>query len=247
MTYAEQINRTRVPRHIAIIMDGNGRWAKERGLDRSEGHRKGLDVVHEITDAAAEVGVQYLTLYAFSTENLESSPGRGRRPHGAGGLWYRAGDPRHDREGGCACRSSATSTRLPADVKARLLKCISDTSGGKRIVLNLALSYSSRWEIARAARCIAREVQSGALAIDDITESTLDRFMTTADMPIPRFAHQNGRRDTAQQFPVVATVVCRVLFHRRVLARLYGREPLQGHRRVSVARTSGSGKTSEQL
>ena len=65
MTYAEQINRTRVPRHIAIIMDGNGRWAKERGLDRSEGHRKGLDVVHEMTDAAAEVGVEYLTLYAF--------------------------------------------------------------------------------------------------------------------------------------------------------------------------------------
>ena len=69
MTYVEQINLTRVPKHIAIIMDGNGRWAKERGLDRSEGHRKGLDVVHEITDAAAEVGVQYLTLYAFSTEN----------------------------------------------------------------------------------------------------------------------------------------------------------------------------------
>lgn len=65
MTYVEQINLTRVPKHIAIIMDGNGRWAKERGLDRSEGHRKGLDVVHEITDAAAEVGVQYLTLYAF--------------------------------------------------------------------------------------------------------------------------------------------------------------------------------------
>ena len=82
MTYVEQINLTRVPKHIAIIMDGNGRWAKERGLDRSEGHRKGLDVVHEITDAAAEVGVQYLTLYAFSTEN-----------------WNRAGNSRNGREG----------------------------------------------------------------------------------------------------------------------------------------------------
>ncbi len=69
MTYEEQIDRTRVPKHIAIIMDGNGRWAKERGLDRSEGHRKGLDIVHEITDAAAEKGVEYITLYAFSHAN----------------------------------------------------------------------------------------------------------------------------------------------------------------------------------
>ena len=95
MTYVEQINLTRVPKHIAIIMDGNGRWAKERGLDRSEGHRKGLDVVHEITDAAAEVGVQYLTLYAFSTENWN----RPQAEVDALMAWYRAGNSRNGREG----------------------------------------------------------------------------------------------------------------------------------------------------
>ena len=191
MTYAEQINRTRVPRHIAIIMDGNGRWAKERGLDRSEGHRKGLDVVHEITDAAAEVGVQYLTLYAFSTENWN----RPQAEVDALMALVVFGIERETPgmiEKGVRLSVIGDIDRLPADVKARLLKCISDTSGGKRIVLNLALSYSPRWEIARAARCIAREVQSGALAIDDITESTLDRFMTTADMPNPDLLIRTG-------------------------------------------------------
>ena len=82
--------------------------------------------------------------------------------------------------------------RLPDTVRARLLKCISDTSGGKRIVLNLALSYSSRWELTRAAKCIAQEVQSGKMRVDDITESTIDRFMTTADMPNPDLLIRTG-------------------------------------------------------
>lgn len=158
MTYVEQINLTRVPKHIAIIMDGNGRWAKERGLDRSEGHRKGLDVVHEITDAAAEVGVQYLTLYAFSTENWN----RPQAEVDALMALVVFGIERETPgmvEKGVRLSVIGDLDRLPSDVKARLLKCIRDTSGGERIVLNLALSYSSRWEIARAARCIAQEVQ----------------------------------------------------------------------------------------
>ena len=191
MTYAEQINRTRVPKHIAIIMDGNGRWAKERGLDRSEGHRKGLDVVHEITDAAAEVGVQYLTLYAFSTENWN----RPQAEVDALMALVVFGIERETPgmiEKGVRLSVIGDIDRLPADVRARLLKCISDTSGGKRIVLNLALSYSSRWEIACAARCIAREVEAGRLAVDDITETTLDRYMTTADMPNPDLLIRTG-------------------------------------------------------
>lgn len=158
MTYVEQINLTRVPKHIAIIMDGNGRWAKERGLERSEGHRKGLDVVHEITDAAAEVGVQYLTLYAFSTENWN----RPQAEVDALMALVVFGIERETPgmvEKGVRLSVIGDLDRLPSDVKARLLKCIRDTSGGERIVLNLALSYSSRWEIARAARCIAQEVQ----------------------------------------------------------------------------------------
>ena len=82
--------------------------------------------------------------------------------------------------------------RLPSDVKARLLNCIRDTSGGERIVLNLALSYSSRWEIARAARCIAQEVQKGRLSVDDITETTVDEFMTTVSMPNPDLLIRTG-------------------------------------------------------
>lgn len=99
MTYVEQINLTRVPKHIAIIMDGNGRWAKERGLERSEGHRKGLDVVHEITDAAAEVGVQYLTLYAFSTENWNRPQAEVDALMALVVFWHRAGNSRNGREG----------------------------------------------------------------------------------------------------------------------------------------------------
>ena len=191
MTYAEQINRARVPRHIAIIMDGNGRWAKARGLDRSEGHRKGLDVVHEMTDAAAEVGVQYLTLYAFSTENWN-------RPQAEVDALMSLivfGIERETPgmiEKGVRLSVIGDLDRLPDTVRARLLKCISDTSGGKRIVLNLALSYSSRWELTRAAKCIAQGVQSGKMRVDDITESTIDRFMTTADMPNPDLLIRTG-------------------------------------------------------
>ena len=128
MTYVEQINLTRVPKHIAIIMDGNGRWAKERGLDRSEGHRKGLDVVHEITDAAAEVGVQYLTLYAFSTENWN----RPQAEVDALMALVVFGIERETPgmvEKGVRLSVIGDLDRLPSDVKARLLKCIRDTSG----------------------------------------------------------------------------------------------------------------------
>ena len=123
------LDQSRIPRHVAVIMDGNGRWAKERGLERSEGHRKGLDVVHEITDAAAEVGVQYLTLYAFSTENWN----RPQAEVDALMALVVFGIERETPgmvEKGVRLSVIGDLDRLPSDVKARLLKCIRDTSGG---------------------------------------------------------------------------------------------------------------------
>ncbi len=245
MTYEEQINRNRVPKHIAIIMDGNGRWAKERGLDRSEGHRKGLDVVHEITDAAAEVGVECLTLYAFSTENWN----RPQAEVDALMALVVYGIERETPgmiEKGVRLSVIGDLSRLPDDVRARLLKCIDDTSKGTRIVLNLALSYSSRWEIARAAQCIAQEVQKGTLSLDAINENTLDRFMTTADLPSPDLLIRTGGEQRLSNFLLWQLSYAEFYFTEEYWPDFTG-ESLYKAIAEYQARERRFGKTSEQL
>ena len=184
MTYAEQINRTRVPKHIAIIMDGNGRWAKERGLDRSEGHRKGLDVVHEITDAAAEVGVQYLTLYAFSTENWN-------RPQAEVDALMElfctsvvSETPELKRQG-IRIRMIGDRSRFSEKVQSHLARAEEETAGGTTLTLILALNYSSRSEITRAVRRLAARVESGELAAGEITEEAISAALDTVEYPDP--------------------------------------------------------------
>ena len=184
MTYVEQINLTRVPKHIAIIMDGNGRWAKERGLERSEGHRKGLDVVHEITDAAAEVGVQYLTLYAFSTEN-----------------W----------------------NRPQAEVDALMAL----------VVFGIE-------------RCIAQEVQKGRLSVDDITETTVDEFMTTVSMPNPDLLIRTGGEIRLSNFLLWQLSYAEFYFTEEYWPDFTG-ESLYRAIVEYQARERRFGKTSEQL
>ncbi len=245
MTYEEQINQNRVPKHIAIIMDGNGRWAKERGLDRSEGHRKGLDVVHEITDAAAEVGVECLTLYAFSTENWN----RPQAEVDALMALVVYGIERETPgmiEKGVRLSVIGDLSRLPDDVRVRLLKCIDDTSKGRRIILNLALSYSSRWEIARATQCIAQEVQEGKLSLDAINENTLDRFMTTADLPSPDLLIRTGGEQRLSNFLLWQLSYAEFYFTEEYWPDFTG-ESLYKAIAEYQARERRFGKTSEQL
>lgn len=190
MKHATDIKKP-VPRHIAIIMDGNGRWAKERGLERSAGHVEGVSTVRRITTAASELGVEYLTLYAFSTENWN-------RPQKEVDILMHLIVTAIEREtpdlikNGVRLRVIGDMERVPDEARQRLQKCIIDTSKGNGLVLVLAISYSSRWELTEAARRIARQVAEGRLSADQITPETISENLDTAGMPDPDLLIRTG-------------------------------------------------------
>lgn len=182
---------TEVPRHIAIIMDGNGRWAKQRGYDRSAGHVEGVKTVRRITTSASELGVEYLTLYAFSTENWN-------RPKKEVDILMDLIVSAIEREtpdlikNGVRLRVIGDMERVPDYARRRLEKCIEDTSKGSGLVLILAISYSSRWEITEATRRIARRVANGELDVASITPETVSANLDTADIPDPDLLIRTG-------------------------------------------------------
>jgi undecaprenyl diphosphate synthase len=167
MTLKEQINTYKIPRHVAIIMDGNGRWAQQRGLDRIYGHQEGVKALREVIESAAEIGIQYLTLYAFSTENW------GRPDEEVSALMKIMVQSLNDETGtllknNIKLRAIGDINRLSKDVREHLLDTIEVTSSGTGLNLIIALSYSSRWEITNAARKIIQDVNSGLIKALDI-------------------------------------------------------------------------------
>ena len=184
MTYKEQIVRERLPRHVAIIMDGNGRWAKREGLARMFGHRKGVETVHRITEAAAELGIEYLTLYTFSTENWN------RPKEEVDALMALLVDTIAKEtptlmKNNIRLETIGDLSRLPEQTRNKFIGCIQETSNNTGLSLVIALSYSARWEIIRATQMMAAAVQAGQLLVEDINEETISSFMTTRNMPDP--------------------------------------------------------------
>ena len=161
MDYKEQIDKARLPRHIAIIMDGNGRWAKKQGLARMFGHRQGVETVHNITVAATKLGVEYLTLYTFSTEN-----------------WNR---PKEEVD---ALMTLLVDT-IAKETPTLMVACIEQTSRNTGLTMVLALSYSSRWEITEAMRKAVEAAQAGQVRPEDVNEQLVSSLMTTAQIPDP--------------------------------------------------------------
>lgn len=152
MSYKEQIDFSRIPQHVAIIMDGNGRWAKQRGRERSFGHQAGAETVHIIAEEAARLGIKYLTLYTFSTENWN-------RPSdeiaALMSLLFDSIEEETFMKNNISFRIVGDIDKLPENVRIRLDACVEHTSHNTGMALVLALSYSSRWEITEAARQIA--------------------------------------------------------------------------------------------
>lgn len=191
MSYKDKIDPQRLPRHVAVIMDGNGRWAKSRGLDRSEGHVEGVNTVRKITEIASEIGIGYLTLYTFSTENWN-------RPQAEVDALMNLVVVAIKRETADLIKNNVRLTmigdfsRMPRFAYTRLCKCIDDTSHCTGLTLVLAISYSSRWEITDAMRQIAREVEQGNMRPDEITPDTISAHMATCDMPDPDLLIRTG-------------------------------------------------------
>ena len=180
-----------VPRHVAIIMDGNGRWARSRGLERSAGHVEGVNTVRRITTAASELGIEYLTLYAFSTENWN-------RPKEEVDILMHLIVTAIEREtpdlikNGVRLGVIGDMSRMPDEARERLEKCIEDTSGGNGLHLVLAISYSSRWELTEATRRIATEVAAGRIDPSSITPRTIAEHLETSWMPDPDLLIRTG-------------------------------------------------------
>lgn len=178
----ERLDPDRVPAHVAIIMDGNGRWAKARGLDRSEGHVEGVTTVRRITEIASEAGVKCLTLYAFSTENWH-------RPQAEVDALMHLIGIAIERETPDLIKNNVRLTmigdfaRMPADPRRRLEGCFAATAHCTGLVLNLALSYSGRWDIVNAARSLAARAAAGELAATDIDEALFASSLSTASLP----------------------------------------------------------------
>ncbi len=179
-----QIIPEKVPQHIAIIMDGNGRWAKQKGMPRVLGHRSGVKSVREVTEAAAQIGVQYLTLYAFSTENWN------RPPAEVTALMTLLvetikGEVRDLNKNGVRLMAIGALESLPASTYKTLMQGIEETKNNDRITLVLALNYSAKWEIARAARLLAEQAKAGTISPDAINETMLEAHLSTAGIPDP--------------------------------------------------------------
>ncbi len=174
----------RLPRHVAAIMDGNGRWAELRSMPRFEGHRAGMESVRSVVKACSQVGVQYLTLYAFSIENWKRPAPEVRFLMSLLESYLKKElDELH--ENNVRIRTIGKTNALPRVVEKVLQKAIERTSGNDGLTLTLALSYGARWDIQRAMQVIALDVRRGKLSPEDLTESTISEYLQTSYMPDP--------------------------------------------------------------
>jgi len=182
----EQLNPDKLPRHVAVIMDGNGRWAKKRGLNRIAGHRKGIESVRDVVRTSRELGIRWLTLYAFSEENW-------RRPkYEVKALMsllnrFLKGELKEMLDKGIRLACIGQTEKLPPEVQRTLWQTIEKTAHNKEMTLTLALSYGGRQEIVEAVRSMLKDIQKDTLNIKRITEERLSRYLYTSGIPDPDF------------------------------------------------------------
>jgi len=191
MEQLEKIDKSRLPRHIAIIMDGNGRWAQEKGQDRLFGHFHGVESVRNIVEGASEIGIEYLTLYTFSTENWD------RPEYEVIGLMellvntIRSEVPVLNKNN-IRLHVIGDIQMLPPQARKEMKDAIAETGRNTGLNLILALSYSSRWELINAVKTIAFEVKAGNIDPACITQETFQQYLTTANFPDPELMIRTG-------------------------------------------------------
>lgn len=184
MSLKESINKEALPKHIAIIMDGNGRWAQEQGEDRLFGHLHGVTSVRDIVEGAAELGIGYLTLYAFSTENWD------RPEYEVSGLMELLVDTIRQEvptlnKNNIKLHVIGDMNMLPVNARQELSEALAETSSNTGLQLIMALSYSSRWELVNAVKNIGLDVQAGKIDPAAISQDTLQQYLATSQFPDP--------------------------------------------------------------
>ena len=237
--------RVRVPRHVAIIMDGNGRWAQQRGLPRAEGHIRGQDALRATLRAAAELGIEYLTVYAFSTENWA------RPQQEVEALMELLVSAIHSEtpelmSQGVRLWAIGDLSRLPERARQSLYECIERTKDNRQITLVLALSYSSRDELTRATRRIAGAIHRGELQETDITEELITSYLDTADLPDPDLLIRTGGEERISNY-LLWQAAYSELFFSPVYWPDFGKAPLEAALEAYASRERRFGKTSEQI
>ncbi|MCD7935868.1 MAG: isoprenyl transferase [Tannerellaceae bacterium] len=199
MSLIEEIDKNKLPGHVAIIMDGNGRWAKARGKDRSFGHQEGVTSVRKVLEAASAIGLRFLTVYTFSTENWQ------RPVEEVRALMELLVSAIHREtpdlmKNNIRLMAIGNLEQLPETAHKTLLECIEKTSGNTGTTLVLALSYSARWEITEAVKQLATEVQEGKIIPNDITETMVSDHMTTKGLPDPDLLIRTGGEQRISNF-----------------------------------------------
>ena len=178
------LDKNNIPKHIAIIMDGNGRWAKKRKLPRTMGHKAGVETIRKIVKEAQDIGVKYLTLYAFSTENW-------KRPQEEVSalmkllIQYLKSELEELNRNGVSIRISGDITKLPKEAQEEIEEAIIKTENNNGIVLNIAFNYGGRDEIIRAVKLIGKDLLDSKIDLDNIDEKVFESYLYTADMPDP--------------------------------------------------------------
>jgi undecaprenyl diphosphate synthase len=234
-----------IPSHIAIIMDGNGRWAKRRGLPRVAGHKRGVETVRDIVEACAQIGVKYLTLYTFSTENW-------KRPKEEVSTLMRLllkslkdrVDELNDNDIKLTCIGDLES--LPTEVQKQLFDDIERTKNNKKMVLNLALSYSGRWELVKAIRSISQLVADKKIETEEITEKLVDNYLTTNNIPDPELVIR-----TSGEFRVSNFLLWQIAYSEFIILDVFWPAFSRNHLYESIKtfqqRERRFGKVSEQI
>ena len=234
-----ELDKNRIPQHIAIIMDGNGRWAKAKGLPRTAGHIQGVETVRAITEECVNLGVKYLTLYTFSTENWNRPAEEIRALMG---LLLKNLEDEIFMKNNVRFRVIGDQTRLPEDVQEKLNLMIERTAKNDAMTMVLALSYSSRWELTHAMQEIARE----GISAEDITEEVMSAHLQTAFMPDPDLLIRTGGEQRISNYLLWQLAYTELLFCDTFWPD-FDQEAL--HRAIAdyQSRERRFGKTSEQI
>lgn len=244
-TEFEQLDPQKLPQHIAIIMDGNGRWASEKGLSRVQGHKNGVKSVRDITEAAAELQIEYLTLYAFSTENW-------LRPKAEVDALMELlvetikNEVSTLNENNIQLNAIGNLESLPVNCQKNLQEAIETTSKNSGMTLTLALSYSAKWELVNVIQQIAKRVQNNALPVNEINNELVDTLLTTSQMPNPELLIRTSGEKRISNF-LLWQIAYAELYFTDVLWPDFGKEQFYKALYDFQNRERRFGKTSDQI